>query len=160
MRSAWLLYTEQGRTHRRNVWLMFLFGSAGLIAGVVLLVRDGFQFPQIMLTLASCAMLGFLYLVRMRSPQEVLSGVRVHWSISPDRAVIECGTKREEFEWSSIRRMIRTPDGFLFWPNDAFERWLPQSALARSGAVEDFLRIVESSVKRYENVPNKSLQHL
>jgi len=150
MRSAWLRYTPQGRTHRRNVWLISLFGSAGLMAGVVLLARDGFEFGQVMLTLSSCALLGFLYFVfvRMRSPQEVLLRVQVHWSISSNRAVVDSGAKREEFEWSSVRRMIRTPDGFLFWPNDAFERWLPQSALSQS--VEDFARLAESRVKRYE----------
>ena len=151
MRRAWVRYTKQGRIHRRDVRLAFAFGAAGFIAGVALLVRDGVRLPQIMLILASAALLGFLYLARMRSPQEVLSRVQVHWSISADRAVAESGTKREEFEWSSIRRMIRTPDGFLFWPNDALERWLPESALAHSEAVEDFLRIVESKVRNYES---------
>ena len=148
MRRAWMRYTKQGRIHRRDVWLAFSFGAAGFIAGVVLLVRDGVHFPESMLTIASCALLGFLYLARMRSPQEVLSHVQVRWSISPEQALVECGAKREEFEWSSIRRMIRTPDGFLMWRSDGFEKWLPQGALAQS--VEDFSRIVESRVERYE----------
>lgn len=149
-RRAWLRYTEQGKIHRRDVWIAFLFGAAGLTAGVLLLVRDGIQFHQSILTLASSILLGFLFLVRMRSTQDALSRAQVRWSISTEQALIETGTKREEFEWSSIRRLICTPDGFLMWGGDGFEKWLPLSAFADAGTIQEFLQIVEPKVAKYE----------
>lgn len=50
----------------------------------------------------------------------------IEWQIFPDRLVVHSGLGQSEFKWEALAKAVRTPNGFLLYPNDRIFHWLPR----------------------------------
>lgn len=152
MRRAWLRFTDNGRTHRRNAWLMFVCGVTGLAFGISQLVAHGVEFGDVALCVASAALLLVLYGLRIKQPQMARPGASVRWEVLADHITIESSGDRENLAWRSVARILRTPDGFLMWRSNGFELWLPSTAFESAEALNEFARLAQSQVQKYVQI--------
>jgi len=64
----------------------------------------------------------------------------VQWTVTPERICTLTTLGSSEFQWAAITKVIRTPDGFLFYPNNQIFHFLPLRGF-RDDA--DFQRLAE-----------------
>jgi hypothetical protein len=147
MRNAWLRYTPAGRNHRRTMYGLSGIALAGAGAACVWLWQG--QFMALLLLLASAALLALVFSDRIREPEEVRSRARVGWKLVPEGIVVETGGTRKELFWGPIYAILRTREGFLIWPGDLRETWLPVNAFDSLKDVEAFAEIARSQVDNY-----------
>jgi len=152
MRRAWLRFTDSGRIHRRNAWIMFACGVAGLCFGVGQLLAHGLQFGGVALSLASAVLLLVLYALRIKQPPIARSRADVRWQVLPDHLVIDSSGEQETLPWRSIARVVRTPDGFLMWRSNGFEIWLPLTAFASAEALSEFSQMAQTHAQKYVQI--------
>jgi hypothetical protein len=91
----------------------------------------------------------YLYLIR---PFEVRWAARrqfakrpdkntdIQWTVSPERISTLTTLGSSEFQWAALTKIIRTPDGFLFYPNEQIFHFLPVRGFR---ADADYQRLAE-----------------
>jgi len=57
--------------------------------------------------------------------------------------------RSQEINLSHSRAIFRTPAGFIIWPHDLIEFWLPIEAFATAEQVEMFHEVARSCVANY-----------
>lgn len=67
-------------------------------------------------------------------------GVELEWQMTPDKIRTRSTLGQSEFTWQAFAKMVRTPNGVLFYPTDQIFQWLPRSGFASD---TDFQRCVE-----------------
>jgi hypothetical protein len=77
--------------------------------------------------------------------------MEVEWQISPDRLVAKTAVSNAETAWIMIARVLRTPDGFLLYPNDSVFHWLPAHGFRESADMERLAQIAQSKVQQYDH---------
>ena len=147
MRDTWLRHTPAGKSHRRTMYGLSAIGFGGVAAGCVWLAQ-GLLLASTLL-IASVALLAFVFSCRIRVPDDVRSGTRVSWELVPDGIHFQTEDSEKELPWGSMYAILRTRDGFLLWPGDLHETWLPVRAFDRSEDVEVFSDIARSRVANY-----------
>ena len=147
MRDAWLRHAPAGKRHRRTTYGLSAIGFGGVAAACVWLAH-GLLLAAVLLS-ASVALLGFVFSCRIRVPDEVRSRARVSWEVHPDGILLQTEDWKKEIPWGSIYAILRTRDGFLLWPGDLHETWLPFRAFDRPEDVEVFSDIARSRVPNY-----------
>ncbi len=73
----------------------------------------------------------------------------LEWQISSDRLVTKTSLSNAETSWSMIATVIRTPAGFLFYPNDQIFHWLPLHGFRDQADVERLADMAQSRVRQY-----------
>lgn len=147
MRDTWLRHTPAGKSHRRMMYGLSAIAFAGMTAACVWLAQ-GLLLAGILL-IASMALLALIVTCRIRVPDEVRSSARVSWELLSTGILLETEGSKKELPWGSMYAILRTRDGFLLWPWDLYETWLPIRAFARPEDVEVFSDIARSRVANY-----------
>ncbi len=147
MRKAWLQHTPAGRNHRRMMYGLSAIALAGISAACVWLVQ-GLLLASALL-IASAALLAFVISCRIKVFDEVCSNALASWELIPEGIMLQTGDSRKELRWQSMYAMLRTRDGFLLWPADLHETWLPVRAFGRPEDVELFSELASSQVVNY-----------
>jgi len=76
----------------------------------------------------------------------------LEWQISPDRLAAKTAVSSAETAWSMISRVLRTREGFLFYPNDKMFHWFPAHAFRDATEMERLAQIAQSRVQQYDHV--------
>ena len=147
MRNAWLRHTPAGRNHRRIVYFLSAIAFTGVVAASIWLAQG--QLIALILLLASAALLALVFSARIRELDEARSRARVSWQLVPDGILFQTGNDKKELTWASLYAILRTRDGFLIWPGNLHETWLPLSAFDSPKDVEVFSEIARSQVDNY-----------
>jgi len=160
MVKAFARSTPAGRNHRRTIYILSLIGALGVLLGAVFVYQR--ELGGLALIAASVILLAFTHSLRARVPDEIRGGMRVRWTLSNDRFVMypidvsetprEGGStlvSQREIYLASARAIVRTPAGFIIWPDDLIEIWLPIEAFATAEQVQSFHHIARSCVVNY-----------
>jgi hypothetical protein len=147
MRDTWLRHTPAGKSHRRTTYGLSAIGFGGMAAACVWLAQG--LLPASVLLIASVALLALVFSCRISVPDEVRSSARVSWELIPDGILLQTEDSKKELPWGSMYAILRTRDGFLLWPGDLHETWLPVRAFDRPEDVEVFSNIARSRVRNY-----------
>ncbi len=147
MRETWLRHTPAGKNHRRTMYGLSAIALGGIAVACVWLAQ-GLLLASTLL-IASVALLAFVFSCRIRVPDEVRSSAQVSWELVPEGILLQTGDSKKELPWRSMYAILRTRDGFLLWPGDLHETWLPVRAFACPEDVEMFSDIARSRVANY-----------
>jgi len=153
-------YTPTGRSHRRSIYILSLIGASGVVLGAFFVYK--IALGGLGLIAASALLLAFAYSNRVRIPEEIRTGARVRWTLSHNRfkmnpidvseSPLERGSilvSRKEFQLARARAIVRTPGGFIIWPDDLIEFCLPIEAFETAQQVESFHEVARSCVANY-----------
>jgi hypothetical protein len=129
------------------MYVLSTMAFAGLAAACIWLSEG--QFMASILLLASAALLVLVFTDRIRELDEVRSRARVSWELVPDGILHQTEGAKKQLPWASMYAILRTRDGFLIWPGDLHETWLPVNAFDSPKDVEVFSEIARSEVDNY-----------
>lgn len=160
MVRAFLTFTPAGRNHSRTVYTLSLIGTAGAVLGAVFVYQR--ELGGLAVIAAGAILIIFTYSLRVRVPDEIRNGTQVRWILSQDRfriePVIPSVATRDgqstlvmprDIQLGCVRAIVRTPAGFIIWPGDLIEFWLPIEAFATAEQVETFHEIARFCVANY-----------
>jgi hypothetical protein len=160
MATAVVRFTPSGRDHRRTVYTLSLIGAVGTVLGAVYVYQH--ELGGLALIAASALLITFTYSIRIRVPDEMRCGTQIRWVLSQDRFRIEpvnlsvmpgdgqsTLVMSRDIHLACARAIIRTPAGFIIWPDDLIEFWLPIEAFSTAEQVETFHEIARSCVANY-----------
>jgi hypothetical protein len=160
MVKAFARYTPAGRSHRRTIYILASIGIAGMILGTVFVCLH--QLSGLALVAASMLLLAHTESLRARVPAEIRAEVQIRWTLAQDNFTVSPvnlkGIPREGqsvlvrprgIHLSCARAIVRTPAGFIIWPDDLIEIWLPVEAFATAEQVETFHEIARSCVANF-----------
>jgi hypothetical protein len=139
-------------------WLAYLVLGAALIVSAWSLLTQGFAVPSVAMLVAS------FYLLVFR-PFEARWWHRRRFRLRPDLdswleyVVSDEGiSSRSEgmgegsVTWAAVFRALRTPAGFLVYPNESVFYWLPRDGFAADGAMEALDSLFRAKVPRYASL--------
>jgi hypothetical protein len=151
---AFVRCTPAGRNHRRTIYAFSAIGAATTLFSAVLIYTH--ELGGFILLAVSALFIGFTYSLRARVPEEIRDGAQVRWNLSNDlltMAPVATGTEAlmmpREIHLSSSLAIVRTPAGFIIWPSNPVELFLPFEAFTSQEQIEFFHSIARSSVRNY-----------
>jgi hypothetical protein len=153
-------YTPAGKSHRRTIFILAAIGGAGMILGTVFVCLH--ELSGLALVAASALLLAHTESLRARVPAEIRAGTQVRWALSKGnftmspvdlKAIPREGqstlVRPRGIHLSSAKAIVQTPAGFIIWPHDFIEFWLPMEAFTTAKEVEIFQEIARSCVANY-----------
>jgi hypothetical protein len=138
----------------RRLQLVFaILGVIAVVSGVVIVAKSGWR-PDGIIPLALG--LGLLMspfstrriLLKTYAAQSDADKVR-NWEFHPDRVILTTAGTTATSEWRMFSRVVRTPGGFLLYPNDRMANWLPFHAFGSEADKEAFAQLAKSKVQNY-----------
>jgi hypothetical protein len=57
-----------------------------------------------------------------------------------------------EMSWREMHKVLKVPDGFMFYPAEARAYWLPLSAFRDAADVDRVTEVAKANVRRYREV--------
>jgi hypothetical protein len=139
-------------------------GLAYFVLGGILLISSWSLFTY-GFALPSFAMLAFsfyfLFLLRLEARWWHLRRFRirpdrdalVEYALSDDGISAKAeGLAESRSTWAAVFRVLRTPEGFLVYPNESVMYWLPRDGFAAAGAMEALDSLFRAKVPRYASL--------
>jgi hypothetical protein len=153
-------YTPAGRNHGLSIYILSLIGASGVVLGGFFVYKR--ELGGLGLIAASAILVAFAYSERVKIPEEIRTRVRVRWTLFHNRFMmnpIDVGEStpergsillsRKEFKLARARAIVRTPEGFIIWPDDLIAFCLPIEAFDNAQQVESFHEVARSCVANY-----------
>lgn len=134
--------------------LHFIFALM-LLAGVFVLAKDGIKRGLVPVAFVVVGTYWFTlrsferrWLLRRQFAKRPDKDTEIEWQITPDKVFIKSGLGSGECEWRAFAKMVRAPDGLMFYPNEQIFHWLPRSAFASAGDFDKVIELAKSKVQR------------
>lgn len=80
-----------------------------------------------------------------------LLGTEAVWTFTPEGTEQVTGEETTKETWEGYHRVIRTPRGFLLYPQKGRVYWLPQSAFTTSKDMETLEKYISARVKDFKH---------
>ena|SRR5438034_487420 len=74
------------------------------------------------------------------------------WRVYPDRLVCQSGLGQSEFKWEALAKVVRSPKGYLLYPNERIFFWLPRHGFQSDVEFQRMAELSKGRVKKYANV--------
>lgn len=79
------------------------------------------------------------WIIRRQFAKRPDRNMEMEWKIEAAKIWTHSSLGQSEFTWELFVKMVRTPEGVLFYPNDQVFHWLPRSGFVSD---EEFARLV------------------
>lgn len=164
MHEKLTLKRKPGAALARKSWIKALICLSGVAAlsRLVLDVIQGNPFSglHVLTVLLALLLVGYFAL-----PWIGRRSLRRHFEKRPDRnrivryaidahrvvSSVE-GLSEGSSEWSSFAEVVRTPQGFLFYPNDMLFHWLPNHAFASPEDTDALADMARQHAPKYQDL--------
>jgi hypothetical protein len=136
---------------------MYFIAAVALLAGVAsILAKESPAFGWAILIGATYFILlrplEVRFFTRYRFSKRPDSNVDVEWEFTSERICIRTPLSTSEIIWELFSKVVHTPTGMLFYPNDQIFHWVPRHAFANSADFEQITEVARSNVKRFYNL--------
>ena len=77
----------------------------------------------------------------------------IEWLISVDKLCITSNRSRSELLWTAFAKVIRTRDGFLFYPIDQIFHFLPKRGFQNEADFERLTQLAKEQAQKFVQMP-------
>jgi hypothetical protein len=141
-------YSQSGRDR-----IMRICRIGAIPFGVIMLLM-GLRWTGIYFVLTGVFLLSIPWLTRRATLKHFAKrpdkDIDLEWQISPDRLVSKTIVSSADIAWSMIAKVLRTPEGFLFYSNDKIFNWFPAHAFRDAAEMERLAEMAQSRVSEYD----------
>jgi hypothetical protein len=78
--------------------------------------------------------------------------IEIAWQFTSDEIRLQSGLSQSQFSWECLVKVVRTPVGLLFYPNDQIFHWLPRTGFASDAEFERCAELAKSKIAKYYEV--------
>jgi hypothetical protein len=86
--------------------------------------------------------------VRRRFSKRPDRDIEIEWQAFSDKVLIHSALAQSEASWQAFAKMVRTPSGFLLYPNDQMFHWLPRHGFASDTEFDRFDELTKGKIRR------------
>jgi YcxB-like protein len=153
LQQVQMRHSPFGRKLRRGT---ISVGLLSIALGVGIIVVHGLKSAGIAFLPAGAGLLASPWFLRRANikhyTQRPDRDMVVNWEFRAEGLRSKTESSSGEFSWSMITKVLRTPQGFLLYPNDRVFHWVPIHAFQDAEAIERFSQLVKSRVQHYDQV--------
>lgn len=146
-----LRHSRSGRARR----VMRICAIISMPVSIAIMFLTGFGWTGVCLVFLGIVLLGTPWLTRRSTIKHFAKrpdrDMDLEWQILHDRLIAKTVMSNAEFNWSMIFSVLRTPAGFLLYPNDKIFHWLPAHGFREPADMERLAQMAQSKVQQYDN---------
>ena len=153
LRSALYDYQLGSQKDRRQIFLALVLVA---ITGILVLkwLDQGFQAMDLIFVLLGALWFGsrrrlLVWMFRRAFKRSGQEGLDLSFEVNEDGVEAQVDSRLpQHYDWTDIRRVIRTEKGFLLYPGLL---WLPASGLEEGANLEEAAALFQRKVKNYKD---------
>ena len=132
-----------------------------LIGGAIDLLQDGDGVAQCLSLASVCiGVYGLVYgfvlgpferrwMIRRRFATRPDRDQEIEWQIAPEGIRIGSSIGRSECGWQAFSKVVRTPKGLMFYPNDQVFHWVPRRVFSDDAEFDAVAELAKAKASKF-----------